>query len=189
MTLLPTLGNSFYLLNSLSLYNGFPRSGEKNGQKWENIGHFFIENREKFGCKIDQIKSLYIVKFLNFRTPEKVLLLYWHLFNNVAVPWIYCNDLKFSDRQVWANSVDSDQTALLVYTVCHSVSIILWWSHVVQISECLQQFFRVYEFLRIFTVWGPKDADNRMINRVDIDQTAPRGARAVWSVSTLFAQA
>ena len=23
----------------------------------------------------------------------------------------YCNDRKFSDRQVWANSVDSDQTA------------------------------------------------------------------------------
>ena len=25
----------------------------------------------------------------------------------------YCNDPKFSDRQVWANSVDPDQTAPL----------------------------------------------------------------------------
>ena len=30
----------------------------KNDQNWENIGHFWIGNREKIGCKIDQIKSL-----------------------------------------------------------------------------------------------------------------------------------
>ena len=41
----------------------------------QNIGHFWIGNREKFGCKIDQIKSLSMtpilriesrVEFLNF---------------------------------------------------------------------------------------------------------------------------
>ena len=26
-------------------------------------------------------------------------------------PCTYCNDPKYSDRQVWANSVDPDQTA------------------------------------------------------------------------------
>ena len=42
---------------------------------------------------------------------------------------IYRNVPKFSDRQVWANSADPDQTAPLIriYTVCHSVSIV--WTH------------------------------------------------------------
>ena len=31
---------------------------EKNDQNWDNIGHFWFGNREKFGCKIDQIKTL-----------------------------------------------------------------------------------------------------------------------------------
>ena len=42
-------------------------------------------------------------------------------------PWIYRNDSKFSDRQVWANSVDPDQTApsslIRVSTVGTSVCI------------------------------------------------------------------
>ena len=33
----------------------------------------------------------------------------------------YHNGAKFSDRQVLANSVDPDQTALRVYTVCNSI--------------------------------------------------------------------
>ena len=45
------------------------------------------------------------------------------------------NDPKFSDRQVWANRVEPDQTApqgrrsslINVYTVCHSFCI--FWSH------------------------------------------------------------
>ena len=43
----------------------------------------------------------------------------------------YRNFPKFSDRQVWANSADPDQTAprgaIRVYTVCHSVCIV--WTH------------------------------------------------------------
>ena len=35
----------------------------------------------------------------------------------------YRNDLKFSDRQVWANSEHPDQTADRVFTFCHSVHI------------------------------------------------------------------
>ena len=41
----------------------------------------------------------------------------------------YRNFPKFSDRQVWANSADPDQTAprsslIRIYTVCHSVCIV-----------------------------------------------------------------
>ena len=44
----------------------------------------------------------------------------------------YCNDPKFSDRQVWTNSADPDQTAprsslIRVYTACQSVCI--FWTH------------------------------------------------------------
>ena len=40
------------------------------------------------------------------------------------------NDPQFSDRKVWANSVNPDQTApslIMVYTVCNSVCI--FWTH------------------------------------------------------------
>ena len=43
-----------------------------------------------------------------------------------------CNDPKFSDRKVWANSADPDQTApkgavcvISVFTVCYSIHIFL----------------------------------------------------------------
>ena len=42
----------------------------------------------------------------------------------------YHNDPKFSDRYIWANSADPDQTAsslIRVYTVCHSVCTV--WTH------------------------------------------------------------
>ena len=42
----------------------------------------------------------------------------------IADEYIYRNFPKFSDRQVWANSADPDQTApslIRVYTVCRSV--------------------------------------------------------------------
>ena len=43
----------------------------------------------------------------------------------------YRNFHKFSDRQVWANSADPDQTApsslIRVYTICHSVCTV--WTH------------------------------------------------------------
>ena len=38
----------------------------------------------------------------------------------------YRNDPKFSDRYAWANSADPERSSLIwVYTVCHSVCIVL----------------------------------------------------------------
>ena len=52
--------------------------------------------------------------------------------------WLaYCNDPKFSDRQVWAKCVDPDQTAPLY---CWNLVEILMW---------LQQIFWVSEFLGV----------------------------------------
>ena len=39
----------------------------------------------------------------------------------------YRNDPEFSDRYAWSNSADPDQTALRVFTVCHSVCMV--WTH------------------------------------------------------------
>ena len=52
------------------------------------------------------------------------------------------NILKFSDRQVWANSADPDQTAprslIRVYTVCHSVCIV--WTHYSMVEPHISNF-------------------------------------------------
>ena len=69
---------------------------------------------------------------------------------------VYRNFPKFSDRQVWANSVDPDQTApsslIRVYTVCHSVCIV--WTHY-SMKEPHSSNFRVITTnvlgVRIFT--------------------------------------
>ena len=69
--------------------------------------------------------------------------------------WIYRNDPKFSDRQIWANSADPDQTtgavwsgATLFAIPSESFGLItLWQSHIVQILEWLQQMFWVSEYL------------------------------------------
>ena len=63
----------------------------------------------------------------------------------------YHNDPKFSDRQVWANSVDPDQTAprgavwsastLFAILSTSFGNITLWWSLLVQILVWLQQYF------------------------------------------------
>ena len=51
----------------------------------------------------------------------------------LSVPLVFCYRYvpKYSDRQVWANSVDPDQTAprglIRIYTVCHFVSI--FWTN------------------------------------------------------------
>ena len=51
--------------------------------------------------------------------------------SRLSLQW-YRKDPKFSDRYVWANSADTDQTAprsspIRVYTICHSVCIV--WTH------------------------------------------------------------
>ena len=71
--------------------------------------------------------------------------------------WMYRNFPKFSDRQVWANSVDPDQTAPIravwsgstLFTIPSASFglVILWQSHIVQILEWLQQMFWVSEYL------------------------------------------
>ena len=66
----------------------------------------------------------------------------------------YCNDPKFSDRKVWADIVDPDQTApIRVYTVCYSVCI--FWTHYFMVEvHCLNfrmitAIFRVSENLEV----------------------------------------
>ena len=71
----------------------------------------------------------------------------------------YRNDPKFSDRQVWANSADPDQTRssrIRVYTVCHSVCIS--WTHYCPVKPPCSNFgiitanFTGVQIFRIFTV-------------------------------------
>ena len=66
----------------------------------------------------------------------------------------YRNDPKFSDRSVWANSAEPDQTApslSRVYTVCNSVSI--FWTHYSMVEPHCSNFrvittiFWVFEYL------------------------------------------
>ena len=40
----------------IGIIQWFPSETGKNDQNWENIAYFWIGNREKFGCKIDQNK-------------------------------------------------------------------------------------------------------------------------------------
>ena len=71
------------------------------------------------------------------------------------------NDPKFSDRQVWANSVDPDQTGPLllrsslirVYTVCHSVYKFWTYFSMVKLNcsnfRIIKAIFQVSEYFRI----------------------------------------
>ena len=71
----------------------------------------------------------------------------------------YCTDSKSSDTQVWANSVDPDQTApkeqsIRVYMVCYSVCI-FWTQYSVikphrSIFRTIQHLFRVLNFFFYF---------------------------------------
>ena len=72
----------------------------------------------------------------------------------------YHNDPKFLDTYAWANSADPDQTApsprgavwsgstLFAIPSASFGLITLWYSHIVQILEWLQQIFWVSEYLR-----------------------------------------
>ena len=70
---------------------------------------------------------------------------------------MYRNDPKFSDKQDLANSADPDQTAprgtvwsgstLFAIPSASFGLITLWYSHIVQILECLQKIFCVSEYL------------------------------------------
>ena len=84
----------------------------------------------------------------------------------------YRNFPKFSDRQVWANSADPDQTAprsslIRVYTVCHSVCIV--WTHYSMVDphssnfrvittiflgvRIFRKFTVIFSFVQIITVY------------------------------------
>ena len=80
----------------------------------------------------------------------------WTLFFTSFRKCIYRIVPKFSDRQVWANSVDPDQTAprsslIRVFTVCYSVYV--FWTNFSIVRPCcsnfriLQQIFWVSEYL------------------------------------------
>ena len=99
---------------------------------------------------------------------------------------IYRNDPNFSDRQVWANRVDPDQTASRVYTVCHSICI--FWTRYSVVKRHCSNFRMFTGFLLFTTVWfyctlmHPKDAD-RLAKGVDPDQTAFSGA--AWAAHSI----
>ena len=61
-------------------------------------------------------------------STHNIIMLIWRTEENWPLIIIkYLNFPKFSDRQVWANNADPDQTApsqIRVYTVCHSVCIV-----------------------------------------------------------------
>ena len=67
--------------------------------------------------------------------------------------YIYRNVPKFSDRYAWANSADPDQTAPRSGSTLFAIPsasfglITLWYSHIIQILEWLQQMFLVSEYL------------------------------------------
>ena len=82
---------------------------------------------------------------------------------------------KFSDRYVWANSADPDQTAPRRVWSGSTLFAILSASFGCITLRWLQQIFRCLKFSDRY-VWA---------NSADPNQTAPRGA--VWSGSTLFA--
>ena len=60
----------------------------------------------------------------------------------------YCNDRRYSDRQVWANSVHPGSTLFAVQSASYG-SIRIWLNHTVQI---LQQFFPGVLTFKIITV-------------------------------------
>ena len=68
------------------------------------------------------------------------------------LPWVYRNFPKFSDRQVWANSADPDQTARSALFAIPSASfgwITLRKRHLDKLLGWLQQIFGVFEYLGI----------------------------------------
>ena len=76
----------------------------------------------KFQCLKQMLLLLAIhvsVQLMLLGVPKAIFFI--HFYRNVP---------KFSDRQVWANSADPDQTApslIRVYTVCNSLCI--FWMH------------------------------------------------------------
>ena len=78
----------------------------------------------------------------------------------------YHNDLKFSDRQVWANSADPDQTApslIRVYTVCNSFCI--FWMHYSTVKPSCSNFrvitthfsgVRIFKFFTVYFLFAGK---------------------------------
>ena len=64
--------------------------------------------------------------------------------------------LSFLDKQVWANSVDPDQTAPRVYTVCHFVCI--FWTNYSVVNRSCSNFRMITAFLahlsRRLTRWA-----------------------------------
>ena len=58
MILLQTLGNSLCLSN-LGIIKWFSSEIETKISEIGNTSHILIGNMEKFGCKLDQIKTLY----------------------------------------------------------------------------------------------------------------------------------
>ena len=94
---------------------------------------------------------------------KKALIL--HVNNNC---YDYRNDPKFSDRQVYANSADPDQTAprgavwpgseeqsdlgqIRVYTVCNTICI--FWMHYSTVKPSCLNFRVIFSRIRIFRIF------------------------------------
>ena len=129
----------------------------------------------------------------------------------------YSTDSKFLARQVWADSVDADQTARLirVYTICHSVCI-FWTQYsqvkqyhsnfriitaVVQVSEVLgflryTSSYAAYKYVisnthpdrQIYTLFEQTHDKTNQITVCPVKIQISLGILPVWSESSLCAQ-
>ena len=68
----------------------------------------------------------------------------------------YCNDPKFSDRQVWANSVDPDQTAP-VYIFCANSSVV---KRLCSNFRIITAIFRIFTIHMLSNCFYPKLLEN-----------------------------
>ena len=76
---------------------------------------------------------------------------------------LYHKDPKFSSRQFWVNNVDSDQSLIILDTVCHSIYI--FWalylsvkphsshSTIITATFLAVQIFRYYRYVSELRVW------------------------------------
>ena len=69
------------------------------------------------------------------------------------VDLVYRNEPKFSDRQIWANSVGPDQSSLIrIYSVCNSVC--LFWTHYSWVKLSFSNFTMITAKFRVSEYFG-----------------------------------
>ena len=120
---------------------------------------------DRFSRDVAHIWSLYSTNdslrfFFNLIPKSQAINHYFFLLGNNRKRE-YCNAPMFSDRQVWANSADPDQTAPLirVYSVCNSLSIFCMYHSMVKPScstfKVIIENFSDIQMFRSFMVNQP----------------------------------